>query len=394
MSTLRPAPAIGPTRVLVIDPDTAFVDLLSSILEHESGGEFVLTPIGTLAEARTTLALRRHDVVLVDLNLPDSDGIDTLRGLLAESALPVVVMTAADDTLLAHRAMKAGAQAFLLKGEDQGRHVVRALQYAVERHRAAERLARSEQRFRDFAEIACDWFSETDPTHRIAWVSERLRDLMNIDPGSFIGRSWVDLLAPDEDGDKIADYLQHLERREPYRNFIVRLAAAPDRRLRLSGKPVYSRSGKFLGYRSVSTDVTEELESAQFAGRMLSILTDSIASFPGGVMIFDGDDRLLLANDRAFSLLPVSGDAFVPGTTFLEILRIAAGQGFFTAAQGRIDDWLAGWRTEKLHTELPVCEPTRQSLPLYIHQYRTGTGGTLRYLRPARKESAAGARSQ
>jgi hypothetical protein len=120
---------------------------------------------------------------------------------------------------------------------------------------------------------------------------------------------------------------------------------------------------------------------------MLSILTDSIASFPGGVMIFDGDDRLLLANDRAFSLLPVPGDAFVPGTTFLEILRIAAEQGFFTAAEGRIADWLAEWRDGKLATELPVCEPTHQSLPLYFHQYRTGPGGTLRYLRPARKES-------
>jgi PAS domain S-box-containing protein len=387
MSSSRPAPATGPTRVLVIDQDRGFVDLLSSVLAHESGGEFVLTTVGTLAAARTTLTPHRHDVILVDLNLPDSEGIDTLKSLLADSTLPVVVMTPADDTLLAHRAMKVGAQGFLLKGEDQGRHVVRALQYAVERHRGAERLARSEQRFRDFAEIAGDWFSETDPAQRITWISERLRVLMNINPENFIGRTWVELLAPDEDSDKIAQYLQHLERREPYRNFAVRLAAAPDRILRLNGKPVYSRSGKFLGYRTVATDVTEELEAAQFAGRMLSILTDSIASFPGGVMIFDGDDRLLLANDRAFSLLPVPGDAFVPGTTFLEILRIAAEQGFFTAAEGRIADWLAEWRDGKLATELPVCEPTHQSLPLYFHQYRTGTGGTLRYLRPARKES-------
>ena len=387
MPSLRSVPTAGPTRVLVVDSDASFVDLLSSVLEHEGGGEFVLTTVGTLAESKALLSPRRHDVILADLNLPDSEGIATLRALLQDSTLPVIVMTPADDTLLAHRAMKVGAQGFLLKGEDQGRHVVRALQYAVERHRAAERLARSEQRFRDFAEIAGDWFSETDRAQRITWVSERLRGLMQIDPESFIGRTWVELLAPDEDRDKIAQYLQCVERQEPYRNLAVRLAAAPDRILRLSGKPVYSRSGKFLGYRTVSTDVTEELESTQFAGRMLAILTDSIASFPGGVMIFDGDDRLLLANDRAFNLLPVAGDAFLPGTTFLGILRIAAEQGFFTAAKGRVDDWLGEWRDSKLHTELPVCEPIREGRPLYFHQYRTATGGMLRYLRPARAES-------
>ncbi len=387
MPSLRSVPTTGPTRVLVVDPDESFVDLLSSVLEHEGGGEFVLTTTGTLAQAKATLTPRRHDVLLVDLNLPDSDGIDTLRSLRAESTLPVIVMTSADDTLLAHRAMKAGAQGFLLKGEDQGRHVVRALQYAVERHRAAERLARSEQRFRDFAEIAGDWFSETDATHQITWVSERLRDLMDIDPDSFIGRTWMELLVADDDGDKIAQYVEYVERRQPYRNLAVRLIAAPERILRLSGKPVYSRSGKFLGYRTVATDVTEELESAQFAGHMLAILTDSIASFPGGVMIFDDHDRLLLANDRALSLLPVPGEAFVPGTTFIEILRIAAEQGFFTAADGRINDWLAEWRNEKLLSDLPIREQTRENPSLYFHQYRTGTGGTLRYIRPERKDT-------
>lgn len=96
---------------------------------------------GSLAEAVTRLEQGGVGVILLDLNLPDSSGLDTVRAVMAAApGVPVVVMTATDDENLAIQAMEIGAQDYLIKGEDDGRRVRRAVQYAVERHKNAEAL--------------------------------------------------------------------------------------------------------------------------------------------------------------------------------------------------------------------------------------------------------------
>ena len=383
MPTLEPITAFGPIRVLIIDDDDMFISLVCRIFEHEGGGEFICESERTLAGALRFLAERSVDVVLADLNLTDSEGIGTVRSLLAATRVPVVVMSAVDDLLIAHKAMRLGVQAFLVKGEEKGRHLVRAVQFAVERCRAAEKLARSEQRFRDFAEIAGDWFWETGPDLRITWVSERVQERLGLDPASLVGRLWEDLMIVDDGSGR---YQARVRALEPFRNVMIRLTAAPDRVLRTGGKPVFSATTRFLGYRGVTTDVSEEVEAERFAARMLAILSESLASYPSGVMIFDASDRLLLVNDRVYSLLPVRGDAFLPGVTFLEILRMAAEDGVLTAAAGRVGAWLDEWRDRKLHQFQPVREPTQSGRDIFFHQHQTASGGMLRLMRFARSE--------
>jgi diguanylate cyclase (GGDEF)-like protein/PAS domain S-box-containing protein len=128
------------------------------------------------------------------------------------------------------------------------------------RKRAEETLRRSEQRFRDFADIAGDWFSETDEALRFNYVSERWQALTGLAPGQTLGCELGEVFTAHTDAPgSLQDLLLRLEARETFEG-IEFLWIGPDRNqrvLRVSGKPVFQPDGLFQGYRIVGLDVTE-----------------------------------------------------------------------------------------------------------------------------------------
>lgn len=100
--------------------------------------------VGTLGEARTALAAGGVAAVLLDLSLPDSEGLDTLRAVRAVApAVPIVVLTATDDEALALTAVREGAQDWVVKGSADPALIPRVVRHAIERRRAEQQLAES-----------------------------------------------------------------------------------------------------------------------------------------------------------------------------------------------------------------------------------------------------------
>ncbi|CAN5808202.1 hypothetical protein BH23GEM8_BH23GEM8_03960 [soil metagenome] len=112
-----------------------------------------------VASAREVLATATIDVILLDLNLPDSDGVDTvLQIYLAAPQVPIIVLTGLDDQTAALGALKAGAQDYLIKGRMDGALLARAIRYGIERkrleadrERLRERLEAEHERLRFLA---------------------------------------------------------------------------------------------------------------------------------------------------------------------------------------------------------------------------------------------------
>jgi DNA-binding response OmpR family regulator len=85
----------------------------------------------TWSAASEQLRTRDFDVVLLDLNLPDSAGLETVsRACLLAPRLPIIILTGADDEKLAIEAVRLGAQDYLIKGQVDGRLLARAVHYA------------------------------------------------------------------------------------------------------------------------------------------------------------------------------------------------------------------------------------------------------------------------
>ena len=130
--------------------------------------------------------------------------------------------------------------------------------------KAERRLRDSEQRFRDYAETASDWFWETGPDHRVTLVSEH-SDTATI-PAGLIGLTRWDI-APDADlePEKWRQHRAALDAHVPFRDLVYR---SKDRNghpiyVRTSGKPFFDADGNFLGYRGVCTDVTAAIRADQ-----------------------------------------------------------------------------------------------------------------------------------
>jgi signal transduction histidine kinase len=125
-----------PVRTLLVEDNPGDARLLRALLPDG----FALVHVERLADA--LVAARETDVVLLDLSLPDSQGLETFRRLhAAVPDVPVLVLTGHDDSEGAVRAVREGAQDWLVKGHVETDLLGRALRYAIERNRLARRLA-------------------------------------------------------------------------------------------------------------------------------------------------------------------------------------------------------------------------------------------------------------
>src|SRR5690606_24712263 len=123
-------------RVLLIEDNPGDALLIREMLRDARDIDLALQICTTLADGLQELSERRFDVILLDIDLPDSHGMETVSRLLSRHpANPVVVLTGFDDQDVAVLALKAGAQDYLVKGDTTTNLLVRSIRYAIERHR-------------------------------------------------------------------------------------------------------------------------------------------------------------------------------------------------------------------------------------------------------------------
>jgi glutamate dehydrogenase (NAD(P)+) len=127
----------APIRVLLIEDDPVHVALVRGLLRDEPTLDTTVEAVGRLDQGLDRIRERQPDLLLLDLNLPDSSRLDTVYRVRATApSLPVVVQTAVDDLSLAMKAMDAGAQDYLMKGRINRQTLARSIRYVLERTRA------------------------------------------------------------------------------------------------------------------------------------------------------------------------------------------------------------------------------------------------------------------
>ncbi len=144
-------------RVLIIEDNADYIDLVRTILQQSQNPRFEIFSAEKLAEGLEKLVCDDVDVVLLDMTLPDSSGIDTLRKALTKAPeLPIVMLTGHDDEGVAIQALHEGAQDYLVKGQHEVALLSRAILYAIERKRGQVALRASDDRFRRMIQYNAD----------------------------------------------------------------------------------------------------------------------------------------------------------------------------------------------------------------------------------------------
>ena len=140
------------TRVLLIEDNPGDQHLIQEMLAAAGDDAFSLACVDNLAAGLAQLTAGRTDVILLDLMLPDSGGLDTfVRTQAHASHVPIVVLTSLDDEDVSIQAVQRGAQDYLLKDEVDGSLLVRAMRYAIERKRTEEALEKHRDRLEGIA---------------------------------------------------------------------------------------------------------------------------------------------------------------------------------------------------------------------------------------------------
>jgi signal transduction histidine kinase len=132
----------GRFRVLLIEDNSSQVQLIHAILRKLGGASYDLVSASSLAAGLEHLTRGWFDVILLDLMLPDSRGMETFLAVQARAQdVPIVVLSGIDDEALAVHVVREGAQDYLIKGQVSNESLVHSIRHAIERHRIQAEVA-------------------------------------------------------------------------------------------------------------------------------------------------------------------------------------------------------------------------------------------------------------
>src|SRR5271170_7169728 len=186
-------------RVLLVEDNPGDARLFTELLRNAGASHLKMVQVDRLAAALDRLNRDSFDVMLLDLSLPDADGLDTLiRAHREAPRIPIVVLTGHDDEALAVRAVRAGAQDYLVKGRVDGDLLVRSIRYASERGRAVEALERREEHYRSLIENSMDLISILNLDGTIRYVSPSHERMLGYPLDELVGKNVLSFVHPDD----------------------------------------------------------------------------------------------------------------------------------------------------------------------------------------------------
>jgi PAS domain S-box-containing protein len=148
----------GPIKVLLVEDNALDTRLFREWLSEIHTSEFELHAVPRLEDALARIDGERFDVVLTDLSLPDSHGLETFRTLhRSVPNIPVIVLSGVDDETVAVSAVREGAQDYLVKNRIDSHLLGRAIRYAIERDAVERALQESEQHYKHLLESITDY---------------------------------------------------------------------------------------------------------------------------------------------------------------------------------------------------------------------------------------------
>lgn len=304
--------------------------LMREILGNAGTLKFSVQWAETLAIGLERLAANSVDVVLLDLTLPDSRGLDTLVRVRGQSAqVPIVVLSGQDDERMALAALKLGAQDFLVKGTANAQVIIRSIRYAMDRKRADDELARERDLLHSLLNNIPDRIYFKDAASRFLRVNRAMAEKFKLErPDSAVGKSDFDFHPVADAREFFEDEQRLLQSGEPVINKVEEQTAADGTSAwaSVTKVPMRDRQGVITGLIGISRDISalKRLEASLVEERAL--LRSLVDHLPDFIYALDVDGRFILAN-KAFAEMAqqVTSESLI-GQTAREVFPASVGE--------------------------------------------------------------------
>jgi PAS domain S-box-containing protein len=315
--------------VLVVEDNPDLVIGLQDLLHHDG---YAVTVAGTVAGAIELVRAHRFNAILLDLGLPDGDGIEVLKETQRlDPSLPVVIVTAHISRDRTVGSLTEGAFAYLTKPYDREelRHTLhRAIgvkELAVKVERTEHLLNQSEERLELVIQGSNDgfwdgqvlpdepWSSPRTPV----WWSPRVKTMLGYTDEEFpdVLESWASRLHP-EDADRVfAALTAHIERRDPYDvEYRLLTKAGEYGWFRARGQAIWDETGRMTRMAGSLRDVTDRKLAEDALRRNEQLLREVINNTTAVIYVKYTDGRYLLTNRRFEQLFHLTTDQIVGHT--------------------------------------------------------------------------------
>jgi two-component system, cell cycle sensor histidine kinase and response regulator CckA len=190
-------PSQASVSVLIVDDDEAYVDFIRHVFDEAKILHFDLLHVTRLAHVLPALESGRVSVVLLDVNLPDGNGLEWLRANRSRVQAAVIVLTGFAE-FDADEETTPGAQDFLIKGDVDPHQLVRAVRYAADRERVRQQLIRSREYFQSLIEQARDLITVVDADGVILYQSPSSGTVLGRPPETLVDHSLFDVLVAED----------------------------------------------------------------------------------------------------------------------------------------------------------------------------------------------------
>ncbi|MBN1521147.1 MAG: response regulator [Candidatus Aureabacteria bacterium] len=192
----------NPLRILLVEDNPGDARLIQETLSEPQPISMEVTLVDNLQKAYQSLKEKPFDVVLLDLSLPDATGFEAFVWLYAQAPeIPIIILTGLNDQQLAIKAIRKGAQDYLIKGTVDSTRLMHSIMYAIERHNLKQALKNSEKKYYNLIESANDAIITADAeTGIIIDANKKAEDLLGIPVGRIIGMHYTDMYPEDQKG--------------------------------------------------------------------------------------------------------------------------------------------------------------------------------------------------
>jgi PAS domain S-box-containing protein len=311
-------------KILLIEDNPGDIRLIQIMLSELGNRRLALSVAKRLSDGASCLSTEDVDIVLLDLSLPDSQGLDTLRRLEAEApTIPIVVLTGLDDDAVGLQLISEGAQDYLVKGQIDSRLLIRSLDYAIERKQAEIRLEREKEKAQRYLDIAGVMLIALDRNGSVTLINREGCQIMGYQAEEILGKNWFDVCVPDDARDgahtEFARMMETHAKGIEYYKSTVQTKQGDKRLLAWHNTLLTDENNNVIGTLSSGEDITEQ-EKAQEA--LLESGQRYQALFEGsndGVFILDPGGICLAANRWAAVMLGYQLEELI-GMSFEEIV--------------------------------------------------------------------------
>lgn len=310
-------------HILHVEDDPFVARLMRECLAQAEHQPFAVQTATSLAQGLELIAAGPLDVLLLDLSLPDSRGLDTVVRVRRHSpGMPIVVLSGHEDEGLALAALKMGAQDYLVKGQTDTRAIVRAIRYAIDRKRADDALPREQELLHSLLDSIPDRIYFKDAASRFVRVNRSMASKFGLpQPEGAVGKSDFDFHPPHDAREFYADEQRMLQTGQPIINKVERQTAADGSDVWASVTKVVMRNGEgdATGLIGISRDITDLMRLKASLDQERALLRSLVDHLPDYIYVQDEAGRFLLAN-QAFCQLVKAGADEILGLTPVALL--------------------------------------------------------------------------